>query len=82
MGDFCVYRYFEWFLRPALRRYGLSFRRVGSERAGFAERSVKWGHHHASCGNFYMDNRGHNFQSDQNSRRWLVGASSVEAVQT
>src|SRR2546430_7775710 len=61
VGNFCAYRYFERLFWPALRRYHLSFRRVGSECAGFAQRSVKWGHDHPSCRNFYMGNRGNNF---------------------
>lgn len=80
MGNLCAYRYFERLFWPALRRYRLSFRRVGSECAGFAQRSVKWGHDHASCRNFYLDNRGNNFQSDRNSRRWKWAHHRPEPV--
>ena len=69
MGNFCVYRYFEWLLRSALRRYGLSFRRVGSECAGFAERSVKWGHHHASCRQLQLGQTNLNHQGYHPARR-------------
>ncbi len=53
VGNFCVYRYFERLFRPALRRYGLQFRRVRSECAGFGQRSVKWRYDYASPGDVY-----------------------------